>query len=81
MLTIDHLRLQLPAGYEKRAASIARLVARELGRLPVTHSGRVEHLAVPQITLHGNQTDKQLAIGIARSIHSQMTGEAGGCHD
>jgi len=81
MLKIDHLRLRLPAGYEKQASTIARLVAQELGRLPVEHSAQIEHLAVSQINIQGRQTDKQLAAGIARSIHQQVSENRGGGHD
>ena len=82
MLKIDHLRLHLPSSYEKKASSIARLVAEELGRLPIENSVRIEHLPVPQIKLHGTQTDAQLAKGIARSIHGQLTkAQSGSRHD
>ena len=79
MLKIDYLRLHLPAGYEKQASSIARLVAKELGGLPVEHAARIEHLTVPQIKIQGERTDKELAAGIARSIHRQVQG--GGKHE
>lgn len=73
MLKIDHLRLHLPSTYEKKASSIAKLVAEELSYLPIEHSLRIEQLSVPEIKLHGRQTDTQLAKRIARSIHGQLT--------
>jgi len=76
-MTIDQLMLHLPEGYGKRAASISRLIAGELGRMPMVSATRIEHLVVPEIRLTHQQTDQQLATIIAASIHQQVVGKTG----
>ncbi|QSQ22766.1 hypothetical protein JY651_48035 [Pyxidicoccus parkwayensis] len=80
MLTIDTLHLQLPAGFERRADAIARLVARELSRAPVVAEG--EH-RLPQahlaLQLDPKLPDAEVASRIATALVSHVRGavEAG----
>ena len=71
-LTIDRLRLQLPAGFQSRANAIARAVARHLAALPLLSSARVERLAVTGGELQPGETDAVIALRIAGQIHSSL---------
>jgi len=74
MLSIDNLRLHLPAGFEHRADSIARLVGRELAGIHVGKSADIGSLQVPGVSVHPGQSDRQAALQIAQAIHRQVGG-------
>ncbi len=71
-LTIDRLRLQLPAGLQPRADAIARAVARHLAALPLSSSARLERLAVTAGEPRPGETDAVIASRIAGQIHSSL---------
>lgn len=80
MLTIDSLRLELPAGFEHRADAIVRLVGLELSRAPVVAHG--EHrLPRADLTLELDPAlpDGEIASRIASALLSDVRGavEAG----
>lgn len=77
-VTIDHLQIVLPPGFEGRADSIARRVAHELSRLPVAESARLDTLAVPPVTVHPGHDDGHVAAHIARAIAGAITSARGG---
>lgn len=82
-LFIDKLQLQLPGGYERRAAAIARETVRQLGKLSIDCNLRLDTLQVPRLRLQGGETDGLIARRIARAIHGQLTAQAnaqGGRH-
>ena len=70
MLTIDHLNLHLPDGYQGRADRIARLVAAELASSAWPCDRRLEHLTAAPVASAPGMTDRQLAQRIAASITS-----------
>ncbi|MDQ6965553.1 MAG: hypothetical protein Q9M23_01360 [Mariprofundaceae bacterium] len=72
MLSIEHLNLHLPAGFEHRAALIARLVGQELAGMHIEKSAELKRLQVAEISLHQGQSDRQAAVVLARAIHGQM---------
>jgi len=74
MLSIEHLNLHLPAGYEHRANSIVRLIAKELAGMPVSQSADIASLQVPEVRLHQGQSDRQAASAVAQAIHRQIGG-------
>ncbi len=74
MLSIDHLNLHLPVGFEHRASSIARLVASELAAMPIEKNGKFTNLQVPEINIHATQSNRQAANRIAQAIHRQIGG-------
>jgi hypothetical protein len=80
MLTIDSLRLELPAGFEHRADAIVRLVGQELSRAPVVAHG--EH-RLPRadlaLELDPALPDGEIASRIASALLSDVRGvvEAG----
>jgi hypothetical protein len=77
IITIDRLNLQLPSGFESRAATIVRRVADELARLPWRGAFEQAHVQPAPITVRPEQSDRQIAARIARAIHSQITSGKG----
>ena len=76
MLTIDTLRLQLPAGFERRAERIGRLLGDALARIDAGAPGAelaLERLAPPPITIAAGASDFDVAAGIASSVSRQIT--------
>jgi hypothetical protein len=74
MLTIDHLRLSLPSGFEGRADRIARLVADELATAPMAQSAQIDRLDVPAVEIGAQSSDRQVATAIAARITSSVGG-------
>ncbi len=72
MLTIDTLSLQLPAGFEHRAERIGRLLGDALARLEVGSSIALDRLALPPIAIAPGASDRDVAAGIAASVHDQL---------
>jgi hypothetical protein len=83
MLTIDKLRLSLPAGYEPRAGRIARLIADELATLPLQENASQENVSIARLQLpalhvaHG-ASDRHVAGAIASAIAAQVNRSNGG---
>jgi len=84
MIEIDHLSLHLPAGFEHRGSSIARLVAERLGEMDGAMDGlsscNLDSLSVPSIKSALNATDVDIAAQVANGIASQLqhvSGQAG----
>ncbi len=68
MIDIGRLRLQLPAGYQGRAGSIAQLVAAELrGRLEGVEGG-LDQLRVGPVEIAPGANDRAVAQSVAASI-------------
>lgn len=74
MWTFDQLRLVLPAGFEHRAAGIARLVAEELAGLPAPGDVSLRSLSLPPFEIQAGASDRQIAGQVARSIASTVGG-------
>ncbi len=79
VLTIDTLRLQLPAGFAHRAERIGRLVGDALARVDLgSDLGRdgadlaLDRLALPPIAIAGGASDFEIAAGIASSVRKQI---------
>ncbi|SEM71624.1 hypothetical protein [Nitrosomonas marina] len=72
MLTIEKMNLKLPRGFEKRADAIAREVARQLARMPLTQSYEYKTLMIPGVVVFNGETDQVIAGRIAQSIHRQL---------
>ena len=77
-ITINNLNLRLPPGFERRAASIARNIARELSRQPIALSGDYgcEQLNLPPLTVAHGETNSRIARRIASAIAQQITTRA-----
>ena len=75
MLTIDTLRLQLPAGFEGRAERIGRLLGDALARIDTGAPAAgltLERLALPRITIAPGASDFDVAAGIANSVSRRI---------
>lgn len=82
MISIDNLRLQLPAGFENRAHDIVQLVGQSLADTPVTSNGQLAQLSLPPMVLQGHESNHQIAHQIASSISGQLnnTSKSGAAH-
>lgn len=79
MISIDRLRLTLPAGFDRRADAVARRVAEELADLPQADSRRLARLTLPPLTLDPRLGDREIARRIAGAIHERLSApDAGG---
>jgi len=81
MIRIDHLNLQLPAGYEGRAAAIVQLIAAELAQYPVTQNVSRDHMALARIHIDQGCSDKHVAASVASQIYRHVIGQAGRNHE
>jgi hypothetical protein len=78
VLSIDHLQLRLPAGFEQRAESIARLVADALARLDVDAPLALERVALRPIELPRHASDADVALRVAGAVHHHLSAVARG---
>ena len=74
MIQIDRIRMRLPAGFEHRASSIARLVGEELAKRSVSQDVSLESVSIkpPQISF------RMPDIEIANLIVQQLVASYGG---
>jgi len=75
VLTIDTLRLMLPAGFERRAERIGRLLGDALAGIDTGAAGAeltLDRLALPPITIAPGVSDFDVAASIASSVRHQV---------
>lgn len=77
MVEIERLSLRLPAGFESRAARIARLAARALSAHALPQSGALALVTVPPLRLDARRSDRALAAEIARGVAAATCAAAG----
>jgi hypothetical protein len=68
---IDRLRISLPPEWRGRETLLVRLIARELGNLPLAAGAELDQMKLSPITHPPGGTTKSLASSIARQIHRQ----------
>lgn len=73
MIEIGRIRLQLPAGFERRGERIAQLVGQALAHQPVTESRQLENLRVGPLSIDPGQSNVQVAQRIAQAIGWRLT--------
>lgn len=73
-LTIDIMCLSLPAGFETRAANIARLTVEVLARGTSDQPVSIERLRLPKLTFSPFVSDGEIATSIANTILQQLRG-------
>ncbi|WP_374429694.1 hypothetical protein [Ideonella dechloratans] len=78
MLEIDHLALQLPAGFEARAPRIAHLLGEALARpehlggLALTRDAALPALQLPPLTVPAGHSDTAIARHLAQAVTAQV---------
>jgi len=72
MLHIDRMRMQLPAGFEHRAANIAQLVGDAMGKYQATENQTLDRLAIGPVQISPNATDQEIAHSIAERITATL---------
>lgn len=77
-LEIDHLALQLPAGFEARAPRIARLLSEALARpehlggLRLARNAALPALHLPPLAVQTGHSDAAIAQRLAQSVTAQV---------
>ena len=72
MIHIDRLALNLPAGFEARAADIVRRVGLELAVLPVAGQTNVARLTVDGLSITASMSNAQIARQIAGGLRNAL---------
>ena len=68
MLKIEHMRMQLPQGFEHRAATIARLVGEAMGAIQFPENRTLDRLTIGPVGVSPQTTDQEIAKRIADRI-------------
>ncbi|MCO5977337.1 hypothetical protein [Ideonella oryzae] len=77
-LEIDHLALQLPAGFEARAPRIARLLGEALARpehlggLTLARDAALPALRLPALPVQAGHSDAAIAQRLAQAVTAQV---------
>jgi hypothetical protein len=72
MLNIERLRMQLPAGFEHRASTIAGLVAEAMTAFNPTDKLTMERLSIGPLRISQNTTDQEIAHVVVEQITSTI---------
>ncbi len=74
MLRIERMRMQLPTGFEHRAATIARLVGESMAEVQLSNNRTLDKLSVSPVKVSPNATDQEIAHSVAKRIASTIGG-------
>ncbi len=74
MIQIERLRLRLPAGFEHRAASIARTVGKVLAKQSVSQQLSIDAVTLTAQKIHANTSDEEIAQMIVRQLLDNHAG-------
>jgi hypothetical protein len=72
MLHIERMRMQLPAGFEHRASTIARLVGESMAEIHPTENRTLDRLSISPVQVSPNATDQEIAQSITERIASTL---------
>lgn len=72
MFHIDRMQIQLPAGFEHRAATIARLVGESMAEIQLSENRTLDRLSIGPIRITPNATDQEIARNVAERIASTL---------
>jgi hypothetical protein len=72
MLHIERMRMQLPAGFEHRASTIARLVGESMTEIRLAESRTLDRLSIGRVRVLPNATDQEVAHSVAERIASTL---------
>ncbi len=74
MLHIEQMRMQLPAGFEQRASTIARLVGESIAEIHPPENRVIDRLSIGHLQVSPNATDQEIAHIVAERIASMLGG-------
>lgn len=74
MLTIDHVSLQLPPGFETRAAGLVERIGAQLAAFDWPGDASVDHLRVDHALTTADASDETIAADIAAAVARQVRG-------
>jgi len=74
MLTIDRLSIQLPPGFEHRAAGLVQLIGDRLASFEWPHDASVDHLRVDHTLTTAETSNEALAGHITAAVARQVRG-------
>jgi hypothetical protein len=72
MITVERLRLTVPARLGERADQIAWLVADELARVEVDAPVELDRLIVSPVTVSAAASDEEIAARIVDAVRAQL---------
>ncbi len=75
MLHIERMRMQLPAGFEHRASTIAHLVGEAMAEFHPTEKRTLDRLSIRPVQVLPNATDQEIAHSVVERIASTLGGE------
>lgn len=74
MIQIERIRMHLPAGFEHRATSIARLIGGELAKQSISAHMALDSIVVKPPRISANTRDDEIAAAIVMQIISSLEG-------
>lgn len=74
MLHIERMQISLPAGFEHRASTIARLVGESMAEIHLPENRALDTLSIGPVEITTNATDQGIAHSIAERIASTLGG-------
>jgi len=74
MIQIDRLRMRLPAGFEHRAASIARMVGKVLAKQSVSRQVSIDVVNISAQNISANTPDEEIAHMIVKQLVATHAG-------
>ncbi len=75
MLHIERMRMQLPAGFEHRVSTIARLVGESMAEIHLSENRTLDKLSIGPVRVSPNATDQEIAQSVAERIALTLGGE------
>ncbi len=72
MLNIDRMRIRLPAGFEHRGSTIARLVGEAMVEFHPSKNRTLKRVSIDPVQFSPNATDQEIANHIAHRIASTL---------
>jgi len=68
VIHIERMRMQLPAGFEHRASTIARLVGESMAAFRPIENHTLDKLSIGPVQVSPNSTDHEIAHSVAERI-------------
>jgi hypothetical protein len=72
VLHIERMRIQLPAGFEHRASTIARMVGESMTEIHPAENRTLQRLSISPVQVLPGATDQEVAHSVAERIASTL---------